>query len=158
MAKKVIINKQQTVNEKTEQKVNEEAELLKAQLVRALADYDNFRKRVDLEKVGWEKIAGSKVVLKLLPVLDMLIDAQKHLKDSGLEIVIGEFRKSLYDLGVEEIKINIGDDFNPLKEEVVEIVPGEKENTVAEVLQMGWKIKNEDFIIRPARVNVVKNN
>lgn len=146
------------VKSKKEKVKNDESELLKSQLARALADYDNLRKRVESEKEGWEKIAGSKIVLRLLPVFDMIIDAQKHLKDSGLEIVIGEFRKSLYDLGVEEIKINIGDEFNPLEEEVSEMVSGEKENTVAEVLQTGWKIKDEDFIIRPARVNVIKNN
>src|SRR5512146_2047986 len=99
-------------------KKNEEAEHLKAQLARALADYDNLRKRVESEKISWEKIAASKVVLNLLPVFDMLMDAQKHLKDAGLEIVIGEFRKSLYDLGVEEIRAGVGDEFNPLEEEV----------------------------------------
>lgn len=142
---------------KSEDKVHQELEIVKGMLARALADYDNLRKRIESEKESLEKNAGSKVVLKLLPVFDMIIDAQKHLKDSGLEIVIGEFRKSLYDLGIEEIKINIGDDFNPLEEEVSETVSGEKENTVAEILQMGWKIRGEGFIIRPARVNVVKN-
>ena len=66
---------------------------MKNQLARALADYDNLRKRVEGEKDAWEKIAASKVVLRLLPVLDMTLEAQKHLKDAGLAIVIGEFRK-----------------------------------------------------------------
>lgn len=129
---------------------------LKNQLARALADYDNLRKRIESEKEAWEKIAASKVVLQLLPVFDMLLDAQKHLKDAGLEIVIGEFRKSLYDLGVEEIRVEVGDEFNPLEEEVVEMVAEGRENTVAEVVQIGWKIRGESFIIRPAKVKVNK--
>ena len=130
--------------------------VLKDQLARALADYDNLRKRVESEKKVWEGMAASKIVVRLLPVLDMLTDAQKHLKDSGLEIVIGEFKKSLYDLGVEEVRIGIGDEFNPLEEEVIEMIAGGKENTIAEVIQSGWKIKDETFIIRPAKVKVFK--
>ena len=146
---------------------NKEVEHLKNQLARALADYDNLRKRIESEKEAWEKIAASKVVLQLLPVFDMTLEAQKHLKDAGLEIVIGEFRKSLYDLGVEEIKVEVGDEFNPLEEEVVEMVAEGADNTVAEVVQIGWKIRDESFtgaltgqaerlIIRPAKVKVNK--
>lgn len=137
-------------------KVNEEVALLKNQLARALADYDNLRKRVESEKQIMQGMAASKVVNGLLPVLDMLLDAQKHLQDPGVEIVIGEFRKSLYDLGVEEIRANIGDFFNPLEEEAVEMVAGGEENKIAEVMQIGWKIKDESFIIRPAKVKVYK--
>lgn len=139
-----------------EVKEKKEVEQLKNQLARAMADYDNLRKRVEAEKVTWEKMAASKVVLHLLPVLDMTLEAQKHLKDAGLEIVIGEFRKSLYDLGVEEVSANIGDEFNPLEEEVTDLVAGGEENTIAEVVQIGWKIKDEAFIIRPAKVKVYK--
>ncbi len=137
---------------------NDESEQLKAQLARTLADYDNLRKRIEVDKGTWEKIAASKVVLRLLPVFDMTLEAQKHLKDTGLEIVIGEFRKTLFDLGVEELKIEIGDEFNPLEQEVSEMIEGEKQNTIAEVVQTGWKIKGEAFIIRPARVKVFKIN
>lgn len=129
---------------------------IKNQLARALADYDNLRKRVESEKLVWEQIASTRAISGLLPVFDMLLDAQKHLKDAGLEIAIGEFRKSLNDLGVEEIKVAVGDEFNPLEEEAIEMVAGDKENTVAEIVQIGWKIKNQEFIIRPAKVKVYK--
>ena len=136
----------------------DESAILKNQLARALADYDNLRKRVESEKEVWEKVAASKVVMRLLPVLDMALTTQKHLKDAGLEIVIGEFRKSLYELGLEEIKVNVGDDFNPLEEEAIEMVAGGTENTIAEVVQIGWKIREENFIIRPAKVKVYKTS
>ncbi|MGA2910401.1 MAG: nucleotide exchange factor GrpE [Candidatus Microgenomates bacterium] len=137
-------------------KNNQEVELLKGQLARALADYDNLRKRVESEKIAWEQIAATRAISGLLPVFDMLLDAQEHLKDAGLEIVIGEFRKSIQDLGVEEIRVAVGDEFNPLEEEAIEMVAGGKENTVAEVVQIGWKIKDQEFIIRPAKVKVFK--
>lgn len=142
---------------KQEIKEDEEKALLKSQLARALADYDNLRKRIEVEKAGWEVEAESRAVLKLLPILDMIEDAQEHLKDSGLAIVIGEFKKSLQDLDVEEINIKIGEEFDPLKEEATEIVSGGKEHTVSEIVKTGWKIKDQAFIIRPARVKVFGN-
>lgn len=135
---------------------NEGIEELKSQLARALADYDNLSKRIAQERSTVEKIAASKVVLKLLPVFDMLIDAQKHIKDAGLEIVLGEFRKSLFELGIEEISVNQGDNFNPLRHEAIELVAGGKENTIAALVQGGWKIRDQDYIIRPAKVKVYK--
>ena len=135
---------------------NKEIERLKNQLARTLADYDNLRKRIESEKIVWEQIASTRAISGFLPIFDMLLDAQKHLKDPGLEIVTGEFRKSLNDLGVEEIRAAVGDEFNPLEEEAVDLVAEGKENTIAKVVQIGWKIKNQPFIIRPAKVKVNK--
>jgi molecular chaperone GrpE (heat shock protein) len=140
--------------QEVKEKIDEEKVLLKSQLARALADYDNLRKRVEAEKLGWEVEAESRAVLKMLPILDMIEDAQGHLKDSGLAIVIGEFKKSLSDLDVEEIKAQPGDNFNPLEMEAIEVVLGGPEHKISEVIKTGWKIKNEAFIIRPAKVKV----
>jgi len=130
--------------------------VLKNQLARALADYDNLRKRNESEREVLEKYAVAKVVLRQLPVLDMLVSAQNHLKDSGLEIIIGEFKKALNDLGVSEIEIKPGDEFNPHWEEAIEIVEGSANDKIAEVVESGWKIADEEFIIRPAKVKVTK--
>lgn len=139
---------------KGKEKSREELELLKNQLARALADYDNLRKRVDSEKDVWEKVADSKAALKVLPVLDMLLNSQKHLQDSGLAIIIKEFEDSLYSLGIEKIDVKVGDKFDPRKAEAIETLEGDKSNTVAEVTQTGWKMKNEDFVLRPTKVKV----
>lgn len=144
------------IKEKEIELLQQQLREVKSQLVRTLADYDNLRKRIESEKIVWEKVAASKAVLKFLPVFDMILDAQRHLKDPGLEIVIGEFRKSLYELGVEEIRVEVGDKFNPINQEVTEMVAGGKEGQVAEVVQIGWKISGEEFIIRPAKVKVYK--
>ncbi|MBI4059025.1 nucleotide exchange factor GrpE [Candidatus Microgenomates bacterium] len=132
------------------QKKNE----LKIQLARALADYDNLRKRIESDRADWSKIETAKIVLRILPVFDMLNKAQEHLKDSGLELVIQDFKSALADLGVEVIAVQVGDKFNPLLEEAVQMVEDDQVNTICEVVQPGWKMKNEDFIIRPAKVKV----
>lgn len=124
----------------------------KEQLARALADYDNLRKRVETQKEAWEKEACAKVVAKLLPVLDILIKARQHNNDEGLALAVKEFKNAFLELGVEEINVAKGDEFNPLYEEVIETVQGGKGQKVAEVVQSGWKIR--DFVIRPAKVKV----
>ena len=143
-----------------EVKVNEEAELLKSQLARTLADYDNLVKRVERDRQDSRKLVSANIVMNLLPVLDNLDRAQYHLKDSGLAVSIGEFRRVLTDEGFEEIPIKIGEtDFSPLNMEALETVKsddGSKSGKVAELILSGWRIKNSDpeIIIRPAKVKV----
>lgn len=136
------------------------ADELKKQLARALADYDNLRKRVEREREDIGKLAKATVVARLLPVYDMLEGAQKHLNDSGLAITIEEFKKVLEEEGVEKIEVKPGDEFNEELHEAVEVVDKErkskKENgKISEVILTGWKLVDGP-IIRPAKVKVFK--
>lgn len=135
--------------------VNEEAEVLKAQLARTLADYDNMRKRVEIEKESLGKILTTNIIIKLLPILDNLESANNHLKDAGLAISITEFKNVLKDEGLTEIKPEIGTEFNENEMEAIEIIEGEVDNTVSEVVLTGWKYL-DNTIIRPVKVKVTK--
>ena len=127
---------------------------LKNQLARALADYDNLRKRVEREKEDWEKLASLKLILRLLPVLDNLRQAQNHLEDAGLAITIGELENLLRDEGIEEIKPNKGDSFDHNLHEVIEVVEKcKEENKIEDVVLSGWKFK-DGIVIRHAKVKV----
>src|SRR3989344_5307370 len=88
-----------------------EVDTLKNQLARALADYDNLRKRVEREREDFGRVAKVMLLARLLPIYDMLEEAQKHLKDSGLAITIEEFAKVLKEEGIEKIEVNVGDAF-----------------------------------------------
>jgi molecular chaperone GrpE len=124
------------------------------QLARALADYDNLRKRVEAEKANWQRFATVKVVSRLLPVLDMLENSQQYNNDEGIMLAIKEFKNAFLDLGAEEIEVSVGAEFNPLYEEAVETVEGGKTNTIAEIVQSGWRMKEGNLVIRPAKVKV----
>jgi molecular chaperone GrpE len=128
---------------------------LKSQLARALADYDNLRKRVEREKETFEKIANLNLVIKLLPVLETLRRAQSHLKDEGLGITIKEFEDSLGQEGIEEIKVSKGDPFNPLLHEAIEVTGEGEKGKVSEVLAPGWRF-SQGPVIRHAQVKVSK--
>ncbi len=136
-----------------------QSEELRNQLARALADYDNFRKRVEREREQLKKIANLELVIKLLPVYDMLEDAQKHLKDSGIALTIKELEDTLGDEGVVKIKASPGDTFDENVQEVVEVTDkgGKKSGEITEVALTGWKY-DEGPVIRPAKVKVYRKD
>lgn len=127
---------------------------LKSQLARALADYDNLRKRTEAEKEGWFKFASIRVVQQLLPILDNLENMQKHLNDQGLSLTIVEFKKVLKEEGFNEILPGVDGVFDENTMEAVEAIEGGKEGHVAEVLLPGWL--TGDQVIRHAKVKVYK--
>lgn len=130
-------------------------EELKGQLIRTLADYDNLQKRTDKEREDLRKVLSSQFVSKLLPVLDMLEDAQEHLKDSGLAIAIKEFYEVLDSEGVKKIEAKKGMMFDEELHEAVETVDkGTKSGEIIRVVLTGFAINNQ--LIRPAKVIVVR--
>jgi len=140
------------IRSKSKIKVNKEEEL-RGQLVRALADYDNLRKRVEREKEEFEKVASLNLAIKLLPVLDVLRQAQVHLKDHGIAITIGQFEEALKSEGIEEVKVVKGTRFDPTLYEAVESISGGKKGTIAEEVLPGWRFV-DGKIIRHAKVKV----
>src|SRR5258706_12577927 len=79
---------------------------------RALADYQNLQRRTQEQKAEWIKSANKELLLKLLPILDTLMLASKHITDKGLQISIDQFLKLLEQEGLTRIK-TIGETFNP---------------------------------------------
>lgn len=134
-------------------KNKKQIEELKDQLARALADYDNLRKRTEAEREIWVKFAAQNIVAKLLPVLDTLESAQNHLKDQGLAIAISQFKDVLREEGVEEVSPEKGDEFNPEIHEAVESIDGGERGRIAEKVLSGWKFKDGP-VIRVAKVKV----
>ncbi len=135
-------------------KIDEKHQELEERLKRTMADYQNLERRIEEERRLLSKLSAMLLVEKLLPVLDNLEIAQKHLNDEGLAMVIKQFKDILTQEGVEEIEV-IGQQFDPNQHEAVETEEGENENTVASVIAKGYKI--EDKVIRPAKVVVVKS-
>jgi molecular chaperone GrpE len=131
----------------------EETNEFKNQLARALADYDNLRKRVERERQDLETLSSFRIILKLLPILDNLRAALIHLKDPGLAIALKDFEEVLKSEGIEEIRVEIGADFNHNLHEVVEVAPGGRKGKIAGIVLSGWKYVDGP-VIRHAKVKV----
>ncbi len=145
---------------KTKAKKQENPEIiaLKNQLARALADYDNLRKRSEEERLTWIKFATQKFVQNLLPILDALELSLVHTKDAGLAIAVSQLKELLKAEGLEEIRPKVGDEFNENLMEVIDLVEdAEKDGTIAEIILAGWKYISGP-VIRHAKVKVYKRN
>lgn len=137
-------------------KKNEE---LKSQLARAMADYANLVKRTDEERGTMFKLASISFMTKILPIIDNLKQAQNHISDSGIAIIIGQLESLANEEGFEEIKVKAGDVFDEKTSEVIDVLETENEkdnNIISEVVLSGWKY-SDGTVVRHARVKVFKN-
>lgn len=140
-------------------KLEEENIQLKDQLLRKIAEFDNYRKRTIKEKEELRQNGGEKAVEAILPVLD---DFERALKDksedpdairAGVEMIYNKFIKVLGGLGVKKIDTdNI--DFNVDFHEAIAMVPGldNYKGKVIDCVQNGYMMN--DKVIRHAKVAV----
>ncbi len=131
-------------------KLTEEKEDLEARWKRALADYQNLERRTSEIRREWILESNKDLIAKLLPVLDTLFLASRHLKDEGLRLSIQKFLDTLKDEGVERIETE-GKTFDPNLMEATESIEGEKDKVVEEI-RPGFILN--DKVLRPAQVKV----
>lgn len=134
-----------------EDELKKEIEEWKSKYLRAIADYQNFEKRVQEDRVGVIQNANKNLILKLLPFLDHLDQAEVFIKDPGLKLTKESFYKVISSLGVKEFDLT-GKEFDPHVAEAVEVVNGEKDNMIVETVAKGYELFGN--ILRPARVKV----
>lgn len=152
---KKLTNKNQIEELKKEiEELKKQVEEFKNKYLRALADYQNLEKRVAFEKQEIIKRANRDLILDLLPFLDDLDKAEIFIKDEGLKSIKKQFFEILKKFGLEEIEV-LGKVFDPSFAEAVEVVKGDKDNIIIEVVRKGYKLNND--IIRVAQVKVSKN-
>lgn len=126
---------------------------LEEQLARALADYHNLAKRIDREKHEVVIRANKNLLKDILPILDILENAQEHLKDEGLKMAIAQFGDVLERNGLREIKSDKGDKFDEAKHEATQVAEGGETGAIAEVLRKGYEWE-DGMVLRPAQVKV----
>lgn len=139
-----------------------EQELI-ADLQRVRADFENYRKRVEIEKEGLVDLTKAATILKLLPTVDNIERALAHspaeLADNkwaqGVVALGRSLEKSLSELGVVRISANPGEPFNHDLHEAVMMEDAEGEHEViAEELRPGYMFG--DQVIRPSMVKVTR--
>ena len=129
------------------------------QMLRALADTENVRKRLQSEAANAQKYALERFAGELLPVVDSLEAALKTADVSGIEVTLRQLRGALDKMAIREINPAPGERFDPHRQQAmaaVEAPPGEmrEPNTVVAVMQKGYTL--HDRVLRPALVTVSK--
>lgn len=134
---------------------------LEEKYMRAYADFENVKKRLERDKNQALEYAYEKIAKDLLPILDALDKAKEAAKDhsailEGIALVQDNFLKTLSRHGVEAI--DTSGEFDPnLHECIMQVAkPEAQDGQIAQVMQQGYKYKERT--LRPAMVAVVKNN
>jgi molecular chaperone GrpE len=135
-----------------------ELEDLRQKYLRAVADYQNLRRRSDEERKEWSRYTLTSVIVNYLPVLDDLdralasvdADIAEHRWVEGVRMVERKFRTVLESSGVQPIEAE-GMTFDPAVHEAISYAPG-PEGSVVAVVQAGYTVDGR--VIRPARVVV----
>ncbi len=153
-----------SLEKKLEEKEKELAEC-KDKMLRLAAELENFKKRVEREKLEHMKFALEEFAKELLPFLDNLeraIAVAKETKDmekmiEGIELTLSGYFKTLERFGLKTF-VAEGHRFDPNYHEAlsVEENPDVEENTVLKELLRGYTL--HDRVIRPALVVVSKKN
>ena len=141
-------------------KISEELSAVKEQLLRTMAEYDNFRKRSQREKDALRADIVTNVTSKFLPVMDNLeralnAECTDENYKSGVKMIYDSFMETLKGLGVEEIESD-GADFSPNLHQAVQKIQSEtvESGKVAQTFAKGYKIG--DKVIRFAVVAVAE--
>ena len=135
-----------------------ELEALQDKMLRLHAEFDNFRKRNERERISLVRRANSDLLVAMLPVLDHFLLALGHDSDSGnfrdgVNMIYKQLDSTLTKFGLERIKA-LGKQFDPEFHEALisEASQDHDEGTVLEIMQEGYMLNGS--VLRPVRVKV----
>jgi molecular chaperone GrpE len=163
-------------SKKRKSKGEQEIEMLKAQmeeqakqaeenydrLLRAQAELENYKKRVEREKSSLVKFGNEELIKAILPVVDNLERALDHPPGEnldrlleGVKITYNQLFQVLEKFGLTPIAA-VGEPFDPGKHEaMMQVESADHEpNTVVSELQKGYFLN--DRLLRPAMVSVAR--
>jgi len=142
-------------------KPNRQEQELVNDLQRVRADFENYRKQVEVEKTRLAELTQAATVMKLLPVIDNIERALAHAPAElannkwaqGVMALGKNLEKSLSEMGLKRINASPGTPFNHNLHEAVmmEETQGEIE-VIAEELRAGYMLG--DQVVRPSMVKV----
>ena len=139
-----------------------ELETLKDRHIRLQADFDNFRKRTQRERVESQARAHEELMRALMPVLDHfeigLRSAVEHGADeavcTGFRMVQDELVRVLDRAGLSALDATPGQPFDPHQHEAVTHAPSAEHpaDTVLQQIRRGYRLGPQ--LIRPVQVVV----
>lgn len=144
--------------------LRKEKDALQDRVLRAAADFDNYRKRIERERRDVVDYAATELLVDVLPILDDLELALRQPEvpevsayRQGVELVHRKMLDLLKKRGVTTI-VAAGEKFDPNVHEAVvhEASEEHEEGTVTGELRRGYMLR--DRLLRPAMVKVAKSS
>jgi len=150
------------LKEQLEEKAGE-CKSIQEEYLRALADFDNLRKRTARDSEVSRRLALEALILELLPVLDNFDRAVEAAGMSptvdGLQKGMGLIHRQLRDVlrkhGVQEYSC-VGTQFDPRRAEAISFVHTDEHKPGTVVSEIGKGYTSGERVLRPAKVVVAK--
>ena len=151
------------------EELEEKNKELEEKYLRAVAEFENIKKRLEREKMQAVSYANEEFARDLLSVIDSMDFAAESAEkieengndneyvkkiEEGIALTIEQFKKVMQKHGIE--LIDTKDGFNPHFHDAVMQVESDEheEGEIVQLLQKGYKIK--DRVLRPAMVSIAK--
>ncbi|WP_432712924.1 nucleotide exchange factor GrpE [Pedobacter sp.] len=145
-----------------EEKLQEEVTALNDKYLRLFAEFDNYKRRTQKERVELLQTAGKDVIISLLTVLDDFDRAQKAMENTtdvaavkeGINLVHQKLKGLLVQKGLKEME-TVNTPFDTDLHEAITKIPAPSEDLkgkVIDVLEKGYTLN--DKVIRFAKVVV----
>lgn len=158
-------NKDQILSKEIEQQeIHKKLEEEKDKFLRLFAEFENYKKRTQKERLELFKTAHQEVLVALIPILDDFgrgMPEIKKCKDAnltrGIELIQEKFFRILKEQGLKQMEIQKGDNFNTDIHEAVTQIPApleELKGKVIDIVENGYNL--HDKVIRHAKVVVGK--
>lgn len=145
------------------EKCQQELKIHKENYLRALADFENFRRRKEKEIEEFRCFANENLLSEIIPVLENFDRALAHIETTenyeslkkGIDIAYRQLLSVLDKFGLKEYSC-LGQEFDPKTCEAISFIEtaDKPENTIMHELNKGYQYQNR--VIRPARVIVAK--
>ena len=142
----------ENINELLEKEIKLKEEYLD-NLKRLKAEFENYQKRTDKEKIEFIRSAKEDLIIDLLEILDSFERALEDCKDDefskGIQLIFKKLKSLIENEGVKEIEKL--EEFNPEKHEILTTDKGER-GKILEEFQKGYTLHGK--VIRPSKVKV----
>ena len=143
-------------------KQSEETQGISDKNIRLLAEFDNYKRRTQEERINLLKYGGKKLAKSILPILD---DLHRTLETGGktkartilegIELIMSKLDKTLEEQGIVVFD-SVGQNFDPeLHEALMSEKSDQEDNIIIREFEKGYKY--DDKIIRHAKVVVSKS-
>ena len=153
-------NTENTENLTEELSLEEQLAQQKDQYIRLYAEFENYKRRTQKEKLDFAQYANRNMMTSMLTILDDFERALKEISKSGdsenlkgVELIYNKFKNTLIEKGLKSVEVKAGDDFNVDFHEAITQIPApsdELKGKIVDVVETGYQL--HDKVIRFAKV------
>ena len=153
-------NTENTENLTEELSLEEQLAQQKDQYIRLYAEFENYKRRTQKEKLDFAQYANRNMMTSMLAILDDFERALKEISKTGdsenlkgVELIYNKFKNTLIEKGLKSVEVKVGDDFNVDFHEAITQIPAPSEELkgkIVDVVETGYQL--HDKVIRFAKV------